>query len=85
MLYSMIPLARTPADKKSAQAMQKHSDSIRKTLDGLHKEDKYKQYLRRKKEWQRQGRQIGEMVVVLDDAAEAGIPLFEGVKKAKNG
>ena len=75
VLMSLMPLARSPMDKKSASALQKHAKSVERMLEDA-------------VPWQKHARRStlagkvrpGEVVVVLSSGETADDPLYSDAK-----
>lgn len=76
---SIIPLARTPADKKSAHGMKKYTKDVAKMIEGIAPWVK-RQHYKRRRAMLKHNVKPGEIVVILDGGESSNIPLFKDAK-----
>lgn len=79
MFMTMMPLARTPMDKKGSQALQKYQKGVEKNLNHIvyWKKGRQRDSLRERYK----GRiNPGEVVAVLGAGESSNHPLFKGTK-----
>ena len=84
LLSMLIPMARTPMDKKSARGMQTYAKSVQKSLDSIAPWSGNSRYRNRKRAFEKKGIKPGEMVVVSGPGERTDIALFEGMKVVKD-
>jgi len=73
----MLPLARTPMDRKAGQSLQKHQEKLGRILDSLVPWQKTAQFnaLRRKNKQLGRGKET--QIIVMLDGDMANNPLFK--------
>lgn len=84
-MAALIPLGRTPMDKRGGKALTKYQRDIERSLNALTPWRNKHSALRER--LLRQGVKPGEIVVVLGPGESADSPLYEGAKiiREKNG
>lgn len=77
---SLMPLARTPMDRRSGSNLQKYAKQLSKSIDSIapwvNKEKRRRENLRNKLK-------PGEVVVFLDGDESPDDPLYKGVKTVR--
>jgi translation initiation factor IF-2 len=79
----MLPIARTPMDRKSGKSMQDYYKSIDKMLESL--TPWVAESKRRRNRIKRENLVPGEAVVILGKGETASNPLYAGLKVVREG
>lgn len=79
MLFSIVPLAQTPWDKRHASSQRNHSGRVQKAIESI-APWQYSGRARSKLAHLRDKVKPGEVVVVLDAGDQANLSLYEDAK-----
>lgn len=75
----LMPIARTPMDKKSGKALVNYYKDVTRMIDRLTPWKKHEKYERRRRQLARMGVKPGE-IVVIGGAGDSNNPLYKDAK-----